>query len=41
VPSVTGFGKSFNISGEKSFDIGGGKIVKYAWTYLGPSTVIG
>ena len=41
VPSVTGFGKSFNIRGEKSFDIGGGKIVKYAWTYLGPSTVIG
>jgi hypothetical protein len=41
VPTVTGFGKSFNISGEKSFDAGGGKIVKYAWTYLGPATVIG
>jgi hypothetical protein len=41
MPTVTGFGKSFNLSGEKSFDAGGGKIVKYVWTYLGPSTVIG
>ncbi len=40
VPSVIGFGRSFNISGEKSFDVGGGKIVKYAWTYLGPSPVV-
>jgi len=37
LPSVVGFGRTFNMSGEKSFDIGGGKIVKYAWTYLGPS----
>ena len=38
---MTGFGKSFDLERQKSFDIGGGKIVKYAWTYLGPSTVIG
>ena len=38
VPRVVGFGRSFNISAEKSFDVGGGKIVRYAWTYLGPAT---
>jgi hypothetical protein len=35
-PSIVGFGRSFNLNGEKSFDAGGGKIVSYAWTYLGP-----
>jgi hypothetical protein len=36
VPSPVAFGRSFNMSGERSFDAGGGRIVRYAWTYLGP-----
>ena len=36
-PQVVGSGKSFNLSGEKSFDVGGGKVVKYIWTYVGPA----
>jgi hypothetical protein len=40
VPSIVGFGRSFNMSGERSFDVGGGRIVRYAWTYLGPSPVV-
>jgi hypothetical protein len=40
VPSVVGFGRSFNMSGERSFDVGGGRIVRYAWTYLGPSPIV-
>jgi hypothetical protein len=24
------------LSAERSFDAGGGRIVRYAWTYLGP-----
>lgn len=39
VPRVAGFGKSFEMDGSKSFDAGGGKIVKYTWTYLGPTTL--
>ena len=38
-PTIVGFGKSFNLNGERSFDAGGGKIVSYAWTYLGPVVV--
>jgi hypothetical protein len=40
VPSIVGFGRSFNMSAERSFDAGGGKIVRYAWTYLGPSLIV-
>ena len=36
-PRVVLFGKSFTLLGDKSFDAGGGKIVSYAWTYLGPA----
>ncbi len=36
-PSVVGLGRSFQLDGTKSFDVGGGKIVKYTWTYLGPA----
>lgn len=36
-PQVVGFGKSFNLDGSKSFDVGGGKVVKYVWTYVGPA----
>jgi hypothetical protein len=38
-PTTTAFGRSFNMSGERSTDIGG-RIVRYAWTYLGPSPVV-
>lgn len=29
-------GASFRLDGSKSFDTGGGKVVKYIWTYVGP-----
>jgi hypothetical protein len=35
-PVTVGFGNSFNLDGSKSFDVGGGKVVKYVWTYVGP-----
>jgi hypothetical protein len=35
-PVTVSFGKSFNLDGSKSFDVGGGKVVKYVWTYVGP-----
>ncbi|MBN8442663.1 MAG: hypothetical protein J0M28_13350 [Thauera sp.] len=34
-PRSVGFGRSFVLSGERSFDAGGGRIVGYQWTYLG------
>jgi hypothetical protein len=34
-PQVVDFGKSFQLSGDKSFDIGG-TIKSYRFTYLGP-----
>jgi hypothetical protein len=37
-PKVTAAGKSFNLDGSASFDVGGGKVVKWIWTYLGPAT---
>lgn len=37
-PKVTPFGQSFGIDGSASFDAGGGKVVKWIWTYLGPAT---
>ncbi len=38
-PKVVTFGASFNLDGSKSFDVGGGKVVQYVWTYLGPSNL--
>jgi hypothetical protein len=35
-PTLVGSGKSFNLDGSKSFDVGGGKISQWEWTYLGP-----
>jgi len=35
-PKIVGFGKSFTLDGGKSFDVGGGKVAQYVWTYLGP-----
>lgn len=37
-PKTTPFGKSFTLDGSASFDAGGGKVVKYIWTYMGPAT---
>lgn len=34
-PTVVGFGRSFPLDGSRSFDVGGGKVVQYVWTYLG------
>ena len=36
-PSVVAFGNSFGLDGSKSFDVGGGKISQFVWTYLGPA----
>ncbi|HEX2828594.1 MAG TPA: hypothetical protein VHP37_19730 [Burkholderiales bacterium] len=35
-PEIVGMSSSFELSGEKSFDTGGGVIKVYRWTYLGP-----
>ena len=39
-PSVVATGKSFNLDGAKSFDQGGGKVVKFVFTYLGPNLIV-
>ncbi len=36
VQNPVAFGRSFTMSGERSVDPGGGKIVRYAWTSVGP-----
>jgi hypothetical protein len=38
-PKVVNAGASFELDGSSSFDAGGGKIVRYVWTYLGPATL--
>lgn len=35
-PRIAPFGRSFELDGTNSFDVGGGRIVQYVWTYLGP-----
>jgi len=35
-PSVVAFGASIPLDGRKSFDVGGGTVAQYIWTYLGP-----
>lgn len=35
-PRTVGFGSSFELNGERSFDVGGGRIARYVWTYVGP-----
>jgi hypothetical protein len=37
-PKVVAAGQSFGLDGSASFDVGGGKVVKYVWTYVGPAT---
>lgn len=34
-PRIAGFGASFPLDGSRSFDVGGGSVVQYVWTYLG------
>jgi len=41
VPRIAAFGTSFNLDGSRSFDVGGGRIVQFVWTYLGPTQIIG
>lgn len=38
-PSPVAFGRSFNLDGSASFDTGGGRVVQYVWTYLGPGNL--
>lgn len=35
-PKVVDLGQRFNLDGSKSFDVGGGRVVQWVWTYLGP-----
>jgi len=35
-PRTVAQGASFTLDGSASFDTGGGRIVQYVWTYLGP-----
>ena len=37
-PRTVPFGKSFQLDGSQSFDLGGGKVVQWLWTYVGPVT---
>jgi hypothetical protein len=36
-PKVVALGESFELDGSASFDSGGGQVVRYTWTYVGPS----
>lgn len=36
-PQVVGAGRSFTLRGDRSFDVGGGKVVQWVWTYVGPA----
>ena len=36
-PRVVAQGASFTLDGSASFDTGGGRVVRYVWTYLGPN----
>ena len=38
-PRLVPFGRSFDLDGTASFDVGGGRVTRYVWTYLGPSNL--
>lgn len=38
-PRIAGFNRSFDLDGTASFDAGGGRIVQFVWTYLGPELI--
>jgi len=35
-PSIVGVGQSFTLDGSRSFDVGGGRVTQWVWTYVGP-----
>ena len=37
-PRIVATGRSFTLDGSGSFDVGGGKIATWLWTYIGPAT---
>jgi hypothetical protein len=39
-PRISPFGRSFALDGSASFDAGGGRVVQYVWTYLGPEQIV-
>lgn len=36
-PETVALGESFPLDGRRSVDAGGGRIVRWVWTYLGPT----
>jgi hypothetical protein len=38
-PRIVAFNRSFDLDGSASFDVGGGRIAQYVWTYLGPEQI--
>ena len=38
-PRIVAGGSSFTLDGSASFDTGGGRVVQYVWTYLGPTDI--
>ena len=36
-PKVVASGRSFQLDGSASFDVGGGKVTTWLWTYVGPA----
>lgn len=36
-PRVVASGRSFQLDGSASFDVGGGKVATWLWTYVGPA----
>lgn len=39
-PESVALNTAFTLSGQDSSDVGGGRIVRYVWTYLGPAPVV-
>ncbi|MBL8702372.1 MAG: hypothetical protein JNK67_28565 [Alphaproteobacteria bacterium] len=37
-PASVSAGRAFTLDGSRSFDVGGGKVKQYVFTYLGPAT---
>ena len=35
-PTVVSMGQTFSLDGSASFDVGGGKVANWIWTYVGP-----
>lgn len=39
-PESVSLNAPFTLSGQDSSDVGGGRIVRYVWTYLGPAPIV-